>query len=229
MSLELTRDLGFAKVDLDRLKRCGRPEVILCQGKLPAEIAAIAVALRERSQPVLATRAEPEHYEAVRKQLPDAVFHERARCITAGHPLIRSASMSVGVVCAGTADLPVAEEAAVSLECFGHQVERICDVGVAGLHRLLAETDRIRSCGVLIVVAGMEGALPGVVSGLIDKPLIAVPTSVGYGASLGGLAALLSMLNSCGSGVTVVNIDNGFGAACAADDILRLVAESHSK
>ena len=127
----------------------------------------------------------------------------------------------MGVICAGTADLPVAEEAAVTLECFGRRVERILDVGVAGIHRVLAETDRIRSCGVLIVVAGMEGALPGVVSGLVDKPLIAVPTSVGYGASFGGLAALLGMLNCCGSGVTVVNIDNGFGAACAADDILR--------
>lgn len=173
---------------------------------------------------MLATRAEASHFEAVRRQLPDVVFHERARCITDGLPRVDAGSWRVGVICAGTADLPVAEEAAVTLECFGRRVERILDVGVAGIHRVLAETDRIRSCGVLIVVAGMEGALPGVVSGLVDKPLIAVPTSVGYGASFGGLAALLGMLNCCGSGVTVVNIDNGFGAACAADDILRLVS-----
>ena len=229
MSREASRDLGFARVDLDRVRRCGRPEVILCEGKLPAEVCAIAVTLRQNGQLVLATRAETVHFEAVRTQLPDAVFHERARCITAGPPLNGIGSWSVGIVCAGTADLPVAEEAAVALECFGRHVERIFDVGVAGLHRLLAETRRIRSCGVLIVAAGMEGALPGVVSGLVDKPVIAVPTSVGYGASFGGLAALLGMLNCCGSGLTVVNIDNGFGAACAADDILRLAAESHGQ
>lgn len=229
MSREAARDLGFARVDLDRVRRCGRPEVILCEGKLPAEVCAIAVTLRQNGQLVLATRAETVHFEAVRTQLPDAVFHERARCITAGPPLTRTGSWSVGIVCAGTADLPIAEEAAVALECFGRHVERIFDVGVAGLHRLLAETSRIRSCGVLIVAAGMEGALPGVVSGLVDKPVIAVPTSVGYGASFGGLAALLGMLNCCGSGVTVVNIDNGLGAACAADDILRLAAESHGQ
>jgi NCAIR mutase (PurE)-related protein len=182
------------------------------------------VALRESGQPVLATRADASHFEAVYQRLPESAFHERARCITAGRPLQRTAIWSVGVICAGTADLPVAEEAAVSLECFGHRVERIFDVGIAGLHRVLAETERIRSCGVLIVAAGMEGALPGVVSGLVDKPLIAVPTSVGYGASFGGFAALLGMLNCCGSGMTVVNIDNGFGAACAADDILRLAS-----
>ena len=229
MSREATHDLGFARVDLDRVRRCGRPEVILCQGKLPAEVCGIAVALRQNDQLVLATRAEASHFEAVRSRLPEAVFHERARCITVGPPLIGTGSWSVGVVCAGTADLPVAEEAAVALECFGRRVERIFDVGVAGLHRLLAETSRIRSCGVLIVAAGMEGALPGVVSGLVNKPVIAVPTSVGYGASFGGLAALLGMLNCCGSGVTVVNIDNGFGAACAADDILRLATESYGK
>ncbi len=229
MTREATHDLGFARVDLDRVRRCGRPEVILCQGKLPAEVCEIAVVLRQNAQLVLATRAEAAHFEAVRRRLPEAVFHERARCITVGSPLAGTGSWSVGVVSAGTADLPVAEEAAVALECFGRRVERIVDVGVAGLHRLLGETTRIRSCGVLIVVAGMEGALPGVVSGLVDKPVIAVPTSVGYGASFAGLAALLGMLNCCGSGVTVVNIDNGFGAACAADDILRLAAESHGQ
>lgn len=198
--------------------------MILCQGKLPDEVCGIAVALRESGQPVLATRAEAAHFEAVHTRLPEAVFHERARCIVVGPQPADAGRWSVGVICAGTADLPVAEEAAVALDCFGRRVERVFDVGVAGLHRVLAETDRIRSCGVLIVAAGMEGALPGVVSGLVDKPVIAVPTSVGYGASFGGLAALLGMLNCCGSGVTVVNIDNGFGAACAADDILRLVS-----
>jgi NCAIR mutase (PurE)-related protein len=229
MSREAAHDLGFARVDLDRVRRCGRPEVVLCQGKLPVEVCEIAVVLRQNDQLVLATRAEAAHFEAIRRRLPEAVFHERARCITVGSPLAAAGSWSVGVLSAGTADLPVAEEAAIALECFGRRVERIVDVGVAGLHRLLAETSRIRSCGVLIVVAGMEGALPGVVAGLVDKPVIAVPTSVGYGASFAGLAALLGMLNCCGSGVTVVNIDNGFGAACAADDILRLAAESHGQ
>jgi pyridinium-3,5-biscarboxylic acid mononucleotide synthase len=229
MSPEAVRDLGYARVDLDRLRRCGRPEVIFCQGKLPEEVCGIAVTLRQNNQPVLATRAETSHFQAIQSRLPDAVFHERARCITVGAAALRADFWKVGVICAGTADLPAAEEAAVSLESFGWRVERIVDVGVAGLHRLLTETNRLRSCGVLIVAAGMEGALPGVVAGLVDKPVIALPTSVGYGASFSGLAALLGMLNCCGSGVTVVNIDNGFGAACAADDILRLAAESQSR
>jgi NCAIR mutase (PurE)-related protein len=229
MSREAVRDLGYARVDLDRLRRCGRPEVIFCQGKLPEEVCGIALTLRQNNQLVLATRAEIAHFKAIQSRLPDAIFHERARCITVGAAAVRSDFWSVGVVSAGTADLAAAEEAAVSLESFGWRVERIVDVGVAGLHRLLAETSRLRSCGVLIVAAGMEGALPGVVAGLVDKPVIALPTSVGYGASFGGLAALLGMLNCCGSGVTVVNIDNGFGAACAADDILRLAAESQSE
>jgi pyridinium-3,5-biscarboxylic acid mononucleotide synthase len=229
MSPEAVRDLGYARVDLDRLRRCGRPEVIFCQGKLPEEVCGIAVTLRQNNQPVLATRAEISHFQAIQSRLPDAVFHERARCITVGAAGLRADFWKVGVICAGTADLPAAEEAAVSLESFGWRVERIVDVGVAGLHRLLTETSRLRSCGVLIVAAGMEGALPGVVAGLVDKPVIALPTSVGYGASFSGLAALLGMLNCCGSGVTVVNIDNGFGAACAADDILRLAAESQSR
>jgi len=217
-------DLGFARVDLDRAKRCGRPEVIYCPGKLPQEVAAIAQELRRHDQAVLATRADAAQFEAVLSLLPAAVFHERARCITVGERPAAGGKWKAGVLCAGTADMPVAEEAIVSLESFGHCVERIFDIGVAGLHRLLGEAGRIRSCGVLIVVAGMEGALPSAVSGLVDKPVIAVPTSIGYGASFGGLSALLGMMNSCGSGVTVVNIDNGFGAACAADDILRLAA-----
>jgi len=222
MKPEHTRDLGFARVDLDRATRCARPEVIYCAGKLPTETAAIARALRESGQHVLATRASADDYAAVHALLPEAIFHDRARCITLGRPSPAAQKWTVGVICAGTSDLPVAEEASISLESFGRKVDRISDVGVAGLHRILAETDRIRSYGVLIVVAGMEGALPSVVAGMVERPVIAVPTSVGYGASFGGLAALLGMLNSCGSGVTVVNIDNGFGAACAADDILRL-------
>lgn len=196
--------------------------MIFSQGKLPSEVATIAATLRENGQAVLATRASEAHYVAVKGLLPEAVFHERARCIAVGQSATSAGKWKVGVLCAGTSDLPVAEEAIVSLESFGRNVERIFDVGVAGLHRLMEELERIRSCGVLIVVAGMEGALPSVVAGLVDKPVIAVPTSVGYGANFSGLAALLGMLNSCGSGVTVANIDNGFGAACAADDILRL-------
>ena len=212
----------FARVDLDRAVRCGRAETIFCEGKLPSEVAEISAILREAGQAVLATRARKDHFEAVAQRLPDAVWHERARCITIGSQPAATSGHVVGIVCAGTSDLPVADEAAVTLESFGRRTDRITDVGVAGLHRLLEETPRLRSYAVLIVVAGMEGALPSVVAGLVDRPVIAVPTSVGYGANLGGLAALLGMLTSCSSKVTVVNIDNGFGAASAADAILRL-------
>lgn len=215
----------FARVDIEREGRCGRPETIFCDGKLPAEVSAIAERLREAGQPVLATRASHSHYVAVAGALPEAVWHERARCITVSACVKSRSPLAVAVVCAGTSDLPVADEAAVTLEAFGQKVERITDVGVAGLHRLLSVEDRLRACGVLIVVAGMEGALPSVVAGLVDRPVIAVPTSIGYGANLGGLSALLGMLTSCSSRVTVVNIDNGFGAACAADAILRLTSE----
>ena len=214
----------FVRVDLGRANRCGRAEAIFCEGKLPAEVAAISKILREAGQAVLATRAEKAHFDAVADIFPEAIWHARARCVTVGaHPPAGSTHIAA-VVCAGTADLPVADEAAVTLESFGHRVERITDVGVAGLHRLLAEEERLRSFSVLIVVAGMEGALPSVVAGLVNCPVIAVPTSVGYGANLGGIAALLGMLTSCASKVTVVNIDNGFGAASAADAILRLAA-----
>ena len=214
----------FARVDLGRAERCGRAETIFCEGKLPSEVAAIATILRRAGQAVLATRATEKHFDAVAAEISAAVWHGRARCITVGSHPATGPELTVGVVCAGTADLPVADEAAVTLEFFGHRVGRITDVGVAGLHRLLDEKDRLRSFAVLIVVAGMEGALPSVVAGLVDRPVIAVPTSVGYGASFGGLAALLGMLTSCSSKVTVTNIDNGFGAACAADAILRLAA-----
>lgn len=218
-------DLGFAKVDVLRRARQGFPEVILCQGKTPAQVAAVFDELAGRGDIVLATRACSEHYRAVREVRPEARFEEAARCIVlrgpGGGP--RAATgLAAAVLAAGTADLPVAEEAAVTVDCFGFEVRRVYDVGVAGLHRLLAHADLLRSTSVFIVVAGMEGALPSVVAGLVDKPVIAVPTSVGYGASFGGVAALLGMLNSCGSGVTVVNIDNGFGAGFAAGQILRL-------
>jgi len=216
----------FARVDLGRAERCGRPETIFCEGKQANEVAAIAGVLVAADQPVLATRASVAQFEAVSEKFPSAIWHERARCITIGSCVKAGGLFSVGVVCAGTTDLPVAEEAAVTLEAFGQVVVRVTDVGVAGLHRLLGELECLRECGVLIVVAGMEGALPSVVAGLVDRPVIAVPTSVGYGANLGGIAALLGMLTSCASKVTVVNIDNGFGAACAADAILRLMSTS---
>ncbi len=216
-------DLGFARVDVDRRRRTGFPEVILGQGKTPAEVAQIAHVIMEREPVLLATRISREQFQAVQAEFPLAVFHERARCLTIERESLPKLKSSVAVVAAGTSDLPVAEEAAVTLQLFGNKVERIYDAGVAGLHRLLVETDRLRDCAAIVVVAGMEGALPSVVAGLVDKPVIAVPTSSGYGASFGGLAALLGMLNSCGSGVTVVNIDNGFGAAYAAATINRLL------
>ncbi len=221
-------DLGFAKVDHARGARCGRPEVIFCEGKTPAEVADIAARIVEESGYLLGTRASREQFEAVAGKLPAAEYHERARCITCGSAPGSGSDLVVGILSAGTADLAVAEEAAVTLAAFGQRVERIYDVGVAGLHRLMDRVEVVRACGVLIVVAGMEGALPSVVAGLVERPVIAVPTSVGYGAAFGGLAALLGMLTSCGSKVTVVNIDNGFGAACAADAILRLAGRAHS-
>jgi len=219
-------NLGFARIDSARRERCGRAEVIFGQGKTAEEIARIASVIYEREGHVLATRVSEEQASVIAGLLPQAVYHGRARCLTLGSAPVNARHSPVGVLCAGTSDLPVAEEAAITLEAFGRSVERIHDVGVAGIHRLLAVTDRIRSCSVLVVVAGMEGALPSAVAGLVDLPVIAVPTSVGYGASFDGIAALLGMVNSCASGVTVVNIDNGFGAACAADAILRL-AEKH--
>lgn len=208
-------ELGFATVDHDRMRRCGLPEVVFCQGKQPAEAAAIAVEILARAGRLLMTRATAEHAVAVRERLPQAHHHERARCIAVlpeGHTLCGR----VAVVSAGTADLAVADEAAVTLAFAGCRVERFTDVGVAGLHRLAPHLDAIRAAHAIVVVAGMEGALPSVVGGLVDRPVIAVPTSIGYGASFGGLAALLGMLNSCAAGVGVVNIDNGFGAGILA-------------
>ncbi len=223
MSDPATVHLGYARVDVDRRRRCGLPEVVFGQGKTPEEVLGIAQVLVEREGLLLVSRARDEQFAAVQSQFPDAVWHSRARCIVVERRPWEKIGGQVAVVCAGTSDLPVAEEAAVTLELFGNVVERISDVGVAGIHRLLAERERIEGCNVIVVVAGMEGALPSAVAGLVSKPIVAVPTSVGYGASFGGLAALLGMLNSCGSGVTVVNIDNGFGAAYAAATINRQI------
>lgn len=216
-------DLGFARVDTDRQRRCGFPEVVFGQGKTPGDVLAIARVLLERSPVLLVSRANTAQFDALTPEFPQARWHERARCITVERTPASKLPGTVGVICAGTSDLPVADEAAVTLEIFGGNVQRFTDIGVAGLHRLLAVRDALEACTVLIVVAGMEGALPSAVAGLVSKPVIAVPTSIGYGASFGGVAALLGMLNSCGSGVTVVNIDNGFGAAYAAAQILRLL------
>ena len=212
-------DLGFARVDMQRHLRQGFPEVILGTGKTPAQIAAIAGRLAGHGHSLLVTRASREAYDAVRTVVADAEYREDARAIVARRGDIVAGTGTVLVVCAGTSDLPVAEEAAVTAEVMGNTVERLYDVGVAGLHRLLSEHGRLRAARVVIVVAGMEGALPSVVAGLVEAPVVAVPTSIGYGASFGGLAALLGMLNSCANGVSVVNIDNGFGAACVASAI----------
>jgi NCAIR mutase (PurE)-related protein len=212
-------DLGFARVDTHRALRKGFPEVIFGAGKTPAQVVAIAAKLLEREQRILVTRVGAEHVQAVRKKFKRAVHHEMARCVTIEKTPLRKRPGTIAVVCAGTSDLPVAEEASVTAEIMGNRVERIADVGVAGLHRLFGKLETIQRANVVVVVAGMEGALPSVVAGLVSRPVIAVPTSVGYGANFGGLAALLGMLNSCGSGVTVVNIDNGFGAGYAASQI----------
>ena len=215
-------DLGFARVDHHRHIRQGFPEVVFGQGKTPDQIAAIARTLVGAGQNLLVTRTTPEAYRAVADALPDARYHERARCITLDVGSAQKGRGTIVIAAAGTADLPVADEAGVTAEIMGNTVDRVYDVGVAGLHRLLKEHARITSARVVIVVAGMEGALPSVVAGLVDVPVVAVPTSVGYGASFGGLTALLAMLNSCAIGVSVVNIDNGFGAAAIASSINHL-------
>jgi NCAIR mutase (PurE)-related protein len=209
--------LGFATVDHHRHLRHGFPEVIFCGGKTPAQAAAIAVSVSRGGRPLLATRAGEEHYRAIRRKIPKAAYNESARTVTANGPKqAQNPSRRILVVSAGTSDMPVAEEAAVTARMCGNAVDTLYDVGVAGLHRLLARSDLLLTANVIVVVAGMEGALPSVVGGLVDVPVIAVPTSIGYGASFGGVTALLAMLNSCASGITVVNIDNGFGAGYAA-------------
>jgi NCAIR mutase (PurE)-related protein len=209
-------DLGFAQVDTHRALRRGFPEVIFGAGKTPDQVLKIASRLLEDGERVLVTRVTLEQAQLVGRAIPDAQHHELARCLTVNRKPLPKRPGTIAVICAGTSDLPVAEEAAVTADIMGNTVERIADVGVAGVHRLFGRLDSIQKANVVIVVAGMEGALPSVVAGLVSKPVVAVPTSVGYGASFGGLSALLGMLNSCASGMTVVNIDNGFGAAYAA-------------
>jgi NCAIR mutase (PurE)-related protein len=215
-------DLGFARLDTHRAWRQGFPEVVLGLGKTPSQIAMLAERIVANGQTLLVTRATAEAYAAVRERVPDATHHEVARAISRKQGEIPSGRGTILVACAGTSDLPVAEEAALTAELMGNSVDRLNDVGVAGIHRLIREQDRLRRASVVIVVAGMEGALPSVVAGLVHAPVIAVPTSVGYGASFQGLAALLGMLNSCANGVAVVNIDNGFGAACVASAITHI-------
>jgi len=215
-------DLGFARVDHHREFRQGFPEVILGVGKTPAQIAAIAERIVSRGHALLVTRAQRDAWDAVRAVIPKAEYHEQARAITLRQGDIRPGRGTITLAVAGTSDLAVAEEARVTAELMGNTVDRLYDVGVAGIHRLLSEHARLQSARVVIVVAGMEGALPSVVAGLVSVPIIAVPTSVGYGASFGGIAALLGMLNSCANGVSVVNIDNGFGAGWIASQINHL-------
>jgi NCAIR mutase (PurE)-related protein len=215
-------DLGFAKLDHHRALRNGLPEVVLGTGKTAEQIIAVARRLRDSGQQVLITRLPADVAAAVTAAIPELTWVPDARVAFWRGDAPRSVGRgTIVVAAAGTSDIPVAEEAALTAELIGHRVDRIYDVGVAGIHRLFAHHDRLREASVVVVVAGMEGALPSVVGGLVDKPLIAVPTSIGYGASFGGLAALLAMLNSCAAGVTVVNIDNGFGAGVAAAMINR--------
>lgn len=215
-------DLGFARLDTHRAVRTGFPEVVYCAGKTIEQVTAIVQRLAQHTEAnILATRATEAMYDAVKQQVTGAKYYPEARIIALHRDHTIYGVGKVLVITGGTSDIPVAEEAAVTAEMMGNEVERLYDVGVAGLHRLLSSLDRVQQANVLITVAGMEGALASVVSGLVNRPVVAVPTSVGYGANFGGLSALLTMLNSCASGVTVVNIDNGFGAGYAASLINR--------
>ncbi len=216
-------DLGFARIDNHRSLRCGFPEVIFCPGKRPEEISAITAHLVESGGRLLATRVDDAALAAIRSAAPDAIHHERARAVTVDREPVAQQGL-VMVLCAGTADIPVAEEARVTATALGARTDTLYDCGVAGIHRLLSDRARLMKANALVVVAGMEGALASVVGGLVDRPVIAVPTSIGYGASFSGLAPLLTMLNSCAAGVTVVNIDNGFGGGYAAALVNRLVS-----
>ncbi|TYP49283.1 nickel pincer cofactor biosynthesis protein LarB [Thermosediminibacter litoriperuensis] len=215
-------DLGFAKIDHHRALRRGVPEVIFCQGKTPEQVARITRQMLEKGVNIMGTRADTRVFEEVKKIAPDAEYHRDARIFAIKRATVARNKGIIAVVSAGTSDIPVAEEAAVTAELLGNKVERLYDVGVAGIHRLFMNMEVLKRAQVIIVVAGMEGALASVVAGLVDKPVIAVPTSVGYGASFSGLSALLTMLNSCAGGLTVVNIDNGFGAGFAAHQINKL-------
>lgn len=214
------KDMEFARIDNHRSLRTGYPEVVFCQGKTDSQIADIMELLWQKNSTVMGTRATEANYSAVRERLPEAEYFEQARIIAVSRKEADKKG-SIAVITAGTSDIPVAEEAAVTAEILGNNVSRIYDVGVAGIHRLFDSLDEIRKANAVIVCAGMEGALASVTGGLVDVPVIAVPTSIGYGASFNGLAALLSMLNSCANGISVVNIDNGFGAAYTASMINR--------
>jgi pyridinium-3,5-biscarboxylic acid mononucleotide synthase len=215
-------DLGDAKLDTHRELRVGYPEVIYCPGKTNGQIKKIVQAMLERNTNILATRASEDVFAEIQQICQDAGYHPTARAVTVKRNETTMPDSYIAVVTAGTSDIPVAEEAAVTAEFCGNRVERIIDVGVAGIHRLFDKLDVIRKAKVIIVVAGMEGALPSIVGGLVDKPVIAVPTSVGYGASFQGISALLTMLNSCAAGISVVNIDNGFGAGYLGSMINKL-------
>ena len=219
-------DVGFASIDHHRSLRQGFPEVIFCEGKTKKQIIEIAHKLLKKGNPLLATRTQPDVARALKRLNPKAVYHETARLVSVSDPKQRRVG-NVVLVTAGTADIPVAEEARVTAEIMGSRVQTLYDVGVAGLHRLLDRQEILQKARVLIVVAGMDGVLPSVVGGLMDRPIVAVPTSQGYGASFGGLSALLTMLNACSSGIGVVNIDNGFGAGCLAHRI-NLLGESNN-
>lgn len=216
------KDLGHSKIDNHRELRTGYPEVIFCEGKTPEQVCRIMEYMAGEGTNVLGTRAGREIYDAVTGAVPDAEYNEMARAITIKREVLEPTRTFIAVLTAGTSDMPVAEEAAITAELFGNRVKRFFDVGVAGIHRLYNSLEEIRQAKVIIVIAGMEGALPSIVGGLVDKPIIAVPTSIGYGASFHGLAALLGMLTSCASGVSVVNIDNGFGAGYMASMINHL-------
>jgi NCAIR mutase (PurE)-related protein len=218
-------DIGHSRVDHDRLERNGKAEVVFGQGKTVPQLSDIMKSLAGRGQDVLVTRLSKKKAEKLLKEQPDAVYHEAAKILTLKLTEKKSTESWIAVVCAGTSDLPVAEEARLTAEFYGNTVKPIYDAGVAGLHRLIADLDTLQNAKVVVAVAGMEGALPSVVAGLVKSPVIAVPTSVGYGASFGGVAALLAMLNSCGSGLSVVNIDNGFGAGYLASMINQIGLE----
>jgi NCAIR mutase (PurE)-related protein len=215
-------DLGYARIDHHREMRTGYPEIIYCAGKTIDQVTGIFRVMVEKENNVIGTRASSEMFEAIKRIAPKAVYFTEARIISVCRKAPEAPDSSIAVITAGTSDIPVAEEAAVTAELLGNKVVRIYDAGVAGIHRLVDKLPEIRKCRVIVVIAGMEGALASVVGGLVDKPVIAVPTSVGYGASFGGISALLAMLTSCSSGVTVVNIDNGFGAGFSASMINRM-------
>jgi NCAIR mutase (PurE)-related protein len=219
-------DLGYAMVDHHRSLRSGHPETIFSEGKTVEQVVGIARRLLEKDVNIMATRADRPVYEALKAICDGAEYHATARIVVLNRKPVVATRTTILVMCAGTSDIPVAEEAAVTAEVMGNRVERLTDVGVAGIHRLLSKREKIQAASVLVVVAGMDGALPSVTAGLTDKPVIAVPTSIGYGASFGGLAALLTMLNSCANGVTVVNIDNGYGAGYAASIINRIANQA---